>query len=315
MALRAYIISPLASDSALTECQSTGQMMKTKKPYSTLPHVESFIEWLATQLDAKAQLNHTYQDRRTGAMWSCNSLYDAYSAYSWNHPGNERLAYHPGSSSMSNDIALESLRADLNAAGTSDAKMLQATLDVMAWGGVSARNSNWLKENQTGLALMVTSVTAALAKNDPSAPILNSNALRFNSGMTKVYSLLCENFVIYDSRVAAALGMLVVRYCRAKGLETVPAALNFPWAAAKEAANATSPKCRNPSTGTLQFSRLRSGAHHARWNLHASWVLSQSLKHRLSSSSPFHNGKTSAQALRDLEMALFSIGYDLGKLS
>lgn len=288
--------------------------MKTKKPYSTLPHVDSFIEWLAAQLDAKAQLNHAYLDRRTGAAWTCSNLYDAYAAYSWNHPGNKRLAYNPGSSSSSNDNALEALRADLIAAGTNDAKMLQAMMDVMAWGGVSARNESWLKKNQVGLALMVNTVAVALAKNDPNSPTVTSKALRFNSGMTKVYSLLCENFVIYDSRVAAALGMLVVRYCRAKGLDYVPSALNFPWAAAKESATTTSPKCRNPSTGAFQFSRLRSGSHHARWNMHASWVLSQAVNHHLSSNSPFRKDKTSAQALRDLEKALFSIGYDLGQL-
>lgn len=290
-------------------------MMKTKQAYATLPHVASFIEWLAGQLDADTSFQHSYTNRRTGAEWACTSLYDAYASYVWNHPGNKRLAYHPGSSSISNDNALAALRQDLIAAGVDDEKMHEATVDIMAWGGVSARNATWLTENKIGLGRMVTSVAAALAKNDPDDLVLKSKALRFNSGMTKVYSLLCDNFVIYDSRVAAALGMLVVRYCKAKGLQRVPAALKFPWAAAKESESTIAPKRRNPSTGTLEFTRLRSGAHHARWNMNASWVLSQAAKHPLAANSPFCVGKPLAATLRDIEKALFSIGYDLGELS
>lgn len=285
--------------------------MKTKQVYASLPHVQQFINWLASQLDSPTLLKHEYIDRRTGAKWSCDSLYGAYTAYAWNHPGNARLTFNPGVTSASNDNALDALRADLMAAGDSDAKVLQATLDIMAWGGVTARNGEWLKANKDGLARMVNDVAAALVKKDPDAPILRDKSLRFNSGMTKVYSLLCPDFVIYDSRVAAAMGLLVVKYCQSNGLTTVPPALNFPWAAAKESEKATAPKRRNPSTGTLQFKRLRSGSHHARWNMSASWVLSQLAQHPLCSASPFRQGKTPEQTLRSIEKGFFSLGYDL----
>lgn len=289
--------------------------MKSKQAYATLPHVPEFIGWLATHLDSTTLFKHEYVDRRTGAKWSCDSLYGAYAAYAWNHPGNKRLAYNPGSCSVSNDKALDALRADLITAGTNDSKVLQSTRDIMAWGGVTARNAKWLEQNEVGLGRMIHDVAAALVKKDPDHPLLKSKALRFNSGMTKVYSLLCPDFVIYDSRVAAAMGMLVVRYCQFKGLSTVPAALNFPWAAAKEAETAVAPKRRNPNTGTLQFKRLRSGSHHARWNMRASWVLSQVARHPLCSNSPLRIGKTHAQTLRNIEKSLFSIGYDLSNFA
>lgn len=88
--------------------------------------------------------------------------------------------------------------------------------------------------------------------------------------MTKVYSLICESLVIYDSRVAAALGWIVVKYCQAMGLRQVPTELRFPWAPAKSAPGASNPKQRNPSAGSLIFPTLRAGALHAEWNLKAS---------------------------------------------
>ncbi|MFK8328616.1 hypothetical protein M2D63_001175 [Pseudomonas sp. BJa5] len=286
--------------------------MKTRQAHATLPHVPEFIGWLATELDSRTLFKHQYVDRRSGAKWSCESLYDAYRGYAWNHPGNARLSFNPGASADSNAHALEALRQDLQAAGSDDERVLQGALDVMAWGGVSAHNAQWLKANKVGLGRMVQDVKAALIKKDPDAPILRSNTLRFNSGMTKIYSLVCPEFVIYDSRVAAGLGRLVVQYCKAKGLTRVPEGLNFPWAAAKEGENSTDPKNRNPSTGTLQFKRLRSGSHHARWNMNASWVLSQVASHARCAASPFRTGVTPAQTLRAIEQALFMIGYDLG---
>ena len=289
--------------------------MKTENAYASLPHVPEFIGWLATELDSKILFKHEYIDRRNKTKWSCNSLYEAYQLYSWNHPGNTRLSFNPGTSAVSNANALEALRRDLLAAGRDDGLILQGALDVMAWGGVTARNKAWLEANKVGLGEMVHEVKTALITKDPHAPVLRSEALRFNSGMTKIYSLVCPDFVIYDSRVAAGLGMLVVQYCKAKGLIKVPAELNFPWAAAKEAGQSSTPKNRNPSTGSLRFKRLRSGAHHARWNMNASWVLSQVASHPLSAQSQFRSGATPEQTLRAIEQALFMVGYDLGPVA
>lgn len=289
--------------------------MTIRTAYAGLPHVHGFIDWLASELDSQTLFKHQYIDRRSGVRWSCASLHEAYLGYAWNHPGNQRLGFNPGTTAQSNDDALAALRGDLLAAGDDDERMLRATRDVMAWGGVSARNGKWLESNKDGLARKVQQVRTALLAKDPQAAVLRAGSLRFNSGMTKVYSLLCPDFVIYDSRVAAGLGLLVVRYCMAKGLNQVPEGLNFPWAGAKEGENTTEPKNRNPSVGGLRFKRLRSGGHHARWNMNASWVLSQVAAHVACAESPLRAGKTPAQTLRALEQALFMVGYDLGEVT
>lgn len=283
-----------------------------RQTYLALPHVSQFIDWLAAELDSQWRFTHEYVDRRTGAQWSCNSLFDAFRHYRWNHPGNSRLAFNPGHCAMSNALALAALRNDLEHIHGDDQRALDATLDVMSWGGVSAGNARWLKANKQDLAGLLEAVQTAMDVGDELSPVLCSKHLRFNSGMTKVYSLLCKNFVIYDSRVAAALGWLIVKYCQSQGLSNVPNALCFPWAAAKEAPNAAAPKRRNPSVGNFQFKGLRSGTHHAFWNLRANGILSAVLAHPAAKGSAFLSLASPHEPLRALEAALFMIGYDLG---
>lgn len=157
---------------------------------------------------------------------------------------------------------------------------------------------------------MIEQVAEVLRHGDLDSPKFFSD-LRFNAGMTKVYSLICESFIIYDSRVAAAMGWLVMKYCCDRKLTSLPDGLRFPWAPAKEAQNTVAPKNRDPSLECdFKFPRLRRGHHHALWNMRASWVLSEALAHPSARASRFHEGF--GNPLRKLEMGLFMIGYDLG---
>jgi hypothetical protein len=284
----------------------------SRQTYLALPHVPAFIQWLAAELDSTTGFKHQYVDRRSRARWTCDSLHDAFINYRWNHPGNTRLTFSAGHCALSNGLALSTLRKDLQAVAGDDNRALAAALDVMKWGGVSAGNANWLNANKAGLASLLSVVKNAMDAGNLGAPVLQGKQLRFNSGMTKVYSLLCANFVIYDSRVAAALGWLVVKYCQAHGISKVPEALCFPWAAAKEGANSALPKRRNPGIRSLEFKRLRSGTHHAHWNLRANWLLTAVLAHPAAATSAFHTVVAPNDPLRAFEAALFMIGYDLG---
>lgn len=284
-----------------------------RQSYLAVTHVAGFIDWLAAELESDSLFRHHYVQRRGSQSWQCDSLFNAFERYRWNHPGNERLGYAAGDCPRSNGLALEALRLDLLAAQGDDGRALQGSQDVMAWGGVTARNNQWLEANGKGLANTLWQVKAALDAGDPQAPVLRAKGLRFNSGMTKIYSLICDDFLIYDSRVAAALGWLVVKYCEAKKLGWVPPELGFPWAAAKEASSTTAPKRRNPGSGPWQFKRLRAGHHHALWNLRASWLLSAVLAHPAASDSRFNRVTGPVTPLRALEAACFMIGYDLGK--
>ncbi|MCU0071259.1 hypothetical protein N8H71_06645 [Pseudomonas koreensis] len=274
-----------------------------------LHSVSDFIDWFASHLDHASLFAHSYIDRRADSTLKFSTLFDACERYHWKHKG--AFAAPAGSCLQSNDVALNSLRNALQRGINSgnDSQTLEASIEVMAWGGVQAGNVRWLAANAKGLAQTIASVCAALASDNLSHPLLNGHQpLRFNAGMTKVYSLLVNDFIIYDSRVAAALGWIVVKYCQDRKLSAVPRELAFPWAPAKEGATARLPKNRDPGLGNYHFPRLISGELHAIWNLKAGWILAEVLAGAAHNS--FEN-TSSVPALRQLEAALFMIGYDL----
>jgi hypothetical protein len=98
-------------------------------------------------------IRHQYLDRRSGQYWQCDSLFGAYQAYAWNHPGNAHLGFKPGVSAASNARALGALRQDLLAAGSDDERMLLAAVDVMAWGVSRHATPHGLRTTGRGLAV------------------------------------------------------------------------------------------------------------------------------------------------------------------
>jgi len=70
---------------------------------------------------------------------------------------------------------------------------------------LAGRKSSWIGSHGRAGAEI-------LRDGDLDSPKFKRN-LRVNAGMSKVYSLICESFIIYDSRVVAALGWLVMKYC------------------------------------------------------------------------------------------------------
>ena len=292
-----------------------------KENYLSKEVVKNFVQWMAHRLDSEI-FSHKYTNRKTGIYWACGSLFEAYQNYNWTHSGIDAApgfeAVQRGITFDSNNAALQSLQTALKKAMNAknheeaDRLLAEACKRVMAWGGVRAGNVNWLSANQNGLKKTLLEVSQAIDESNLEAEALNHPKLRFNAGMTKVYSLLCKNFIIYDSRVAAALGWIVVKYCQEKNIGSVPPELAFPWAPAKEGSNAVNPKRRNPSCGNLNFPRLKSSFNHAKWNMKASWLLDSILRHQNAFNSGFNNLTSQQLRLRGLEAALFMIGYDLG---
>ncbi len=280
-----------------------------RSTYLATPVVQHFAQWMAGHLDSTL-FQHSYTNRLTQQRWTCQSLADAYRQYRWPHPSISLLDVDKGHTAASNAVALQALQQQLQGAlgaDLDDDMACQAAIEVMIWGGVQAHNVDWLIEHRQGLAALLAAVRDVIDQDDLDAAVLLSPGLRFNAGMTKVYSLICRDAIIYDSRVAAALGWAVVKYCALHGLSSVPAELAFPWAPAKEG-NSAVPKNRNPGQGALVFPRLKAGTLHAQWNLRASWLLRGVLNSQVAANHEF----ASADGLRKLEAALFMLGYDLG---
>lgn len=277
--------------------------------YLKTASVNDFIDWLANNLHHKSLFAHSYFDRSRKETVVFAGLKDACEKYYWKHRGT--FGAPAGVNLDSSHEALSALRGALQGAikSADGTATLKTSTEVMAWGGVRAGNVRWLTAQSTRLTEILKITAAALASDDLAHPLLASRGqLRFNAGMTKIYSLLVDDFIIYDSRVAAALGWIVVKYCQCRNLSAVPGELAFPWAPAKEGGNAKAPKNRNPRTGSYHFPCLIAGEHHALWNLRASWILAQVLTRAPASA---FNHDAAIPRLRCLEAALFMIGYDL----
>jgi len=138
----------------------------------------------------------------------------------------------------------------------------------------------------------------------------NLRDLRSNAGLTKVYSLALKDFIIYDSRVAAALAWLVNSWCSNKQ-QLPPEHLRF----ACMKANAKDPlsKPRSPNTDIFPYftasGKIENHLKHATWNLRANWVLRESLD--LVIKGQKNKSHAAFQSVRDVEAALFMIGDNL----
>lgn len=259
---------------------------------------------MAQQLGDDSVRRHGYARPRLGPL-SFSNLADAFAKYEWPFAfeGTDGK-YYRGRTFEESAAVLDGLQQRLRDA-SDDGAVVNAAVDVVRWGGVAPRNDEWLRANQTGLARRFRDVVTAFEQSGDDLRCVPD--LRFNAGMTKVYSLLIDGFIIYDSRVAGALAWFVVQWMQDTKQNIIPDALRFPCMVAKAAPGPGRQKIRNPSPGRTGFPLLGVRPYvHAQWNQRASWIIEAALQ--AADSSTF---TPDAAGSRKLEAALFMWGYDL----
>lgn len=282
-----------------------------KLDYQRCKSVQEFAAWMAQKLRDDSVMPHRYTLARTGEDVAFSNLVGAFHSYYW--PFREKPGDQARHTFAENAAALGGMRDRLRAAlaaGDKDA-VLAECLGVMYWGGVSNGNDPWLRANADSLVDQLRATSALLSGDHDNQFASLKMRLRFNAGMTKVYSLINDGFIIYDSRVAAALAWLVLTWIYETKPGEFPEELMFACMSPKEAINATIKKCRNPGDGAFIFGAMNNNhKRHAQWNMRANWLLELVLAGVPAGSSPFGGG---ADAPRKLESALFMWGYDLSQ--
>jgi hypothetical protein len=282
-----------------------------KAAYLCQPDVVAFTTWFGSILTTPLPVHRLLMPARPPITF--NGLADALHQYYWAFKFKEPSSglSHAGSNFAQSAAALTILASGLNAAlppsPSSDSQICGWAVAVMEWGGVSNGNVKWLKARQVGLAAHVSATRRLLSANDDDMVTLNAGISRFNAGMTKVYSLIVDGFIIYDSRVAGALAWFVLKWAQEKKLMAVPESLALRCLPAKEALDTNNPKLRNPSYEKYQFKWINRPAQHAHWNMRASWLLSAAIAAAGKQTHAFGG----SNGLRALEAALFMWGYDL----
>lgn len=272
-----------------------------KNEYINDTHVNRFINWIKPKLNNN--FRHEYLNSSSKRLWFCNSIYNACENYNWNE----------NSFTETNQI-LNSLKDELNQSiiNGNNKEVQLACLKVLHWGGVL--NTNWdhiINNNQLILSLET-------AKNILNPNTFNlkspSNQIILNSGFTKIYSLIIDDFIIYDSRVSAALCHLIKLYLIENRENKIPDSLKFRFEEGRKG------ESRNPNSKSLpfKFSKIRRYKQVEKKrindytdfqinNIRASWLLKEILERTESNFTEIEL----SNRLRSLEAALFMIGYSI----
>ena len=283
-----------------------------KFEYLSLEHAVKFTHWLSAHIFDDT-FHHSWTNRKTGELKEFSSLFDAFKKYEWRFKNLDKIEIKKGKTFIENEIALNKIQYSLNKAIEDNNQHMTHELccDIMQWGGVQYGNVKWLNINKNELLEILNRTKLAFMKDNLADQNINSNQLRFNAGMTKIYSLIVPNFIIYDSRVAAGLAWAALKYSASSGLKEIPEEIKFPVTNSKESKTAKHKKIRKPSENPEYFPTLRPGSFHAKWNMKANWILEKTT-HSLN--TEFLKSKKITNPMRALESAFFMIGYDLSRI-
>jgi hypothetical protein len=285
--------------------------------YLQQPEIASFSAWFAEILSGKpiafsvkahanydtlhsALLDYKWPNKRVDGLAADDTGYQ--------YPSVNTLAAN--SSLADNTKVIETIQSELKAAynqGEQSANALAgAVAAVLHWGGVYTTisrngkkhgNKAWLATNRHQLHAILKAVITDYALGEDRSGIQD---LRFNAGMTKVYALLIDHFIIYDSRVAAALAWLALKWwtSQEKPESDLPGLIRFGCMDGRGKLKG----CRNPHPKLFPLIASKPEEHYM-WNVRSNWLLLNALQTAGPESKFTH--------LREVEAALFQIGYKI----
>jgi hypothetical protein len=203
------------------------------------------------------------------------------------------------------------LRNSLNGC-VRDADVFLEAIKILTWGDTFRGSVSWLthhhERGQLGNSVQKAREVLQGDTWDPESMPFSDDirGIQMDSGLTKVFSLASMHSpglvpsVIYDSRVAAALGLMSRHALSETDRAAVPPELSFVQMPSTTKDDA---KRRNASGGEYHFPRKTKGAKsagHACSNLLANWIIDQLVR-------DFEGRWTH----REMEASLFMIGYSL----
>ena len=293
---------------------------ETKNDFINLSN--DFIDWMVTRLcNNDGQLHswissgnwHIGLNREQ--VWECTDLFDAYEKYYWgthNPINNERISSYNESASI-----LENLSGNLHEslANNNNDTLTHCNM-VLKWGGVynysNIATTIRSKIPETLVPEYLNQCKNALnnitqLNNNPITVTINNHEydLQLDSGTTKIFSLIANEFIMYDSRVGAALAMLVKKWALEER-EEIPDALKFSWQGNLN----RNPNINDDCVRNNIFPNFAGTQSRISYNIAANWLCKEILVRgkKQYPDSCFYQLEENKQ-LRGLEAALFMIGY------
>jgi hypothetical protein len=286
---------------------SKNNISMTENDFLSSAPARGFLSWIERKLDGPEAFVHQFRIKKTRTDWNCDSIYNAYENYVWTFHFRDPKNGTPisGSSFAECEQVLDGLSATLRQSIlASDAVLCARTCcAILSWGGVLIRNDACVAAIGDGICEYLQKVRTRLQKDLCSGEYY-FDGMKMNSGFTKIYSLCADDFIIYDGRLGAALGLLSRLYCEENGLSAIPEELLFSWGRGKGG----DPRRRDPSRGIYVYPELgANGKRHLENNIRANWLIKEITR---TTASRF--GKLEPHSrMRALESALFMIGYQV----
>ena len=299
-----------------------------------LNDVSPFIDWLTTTVyNNSDEILHewTSSGHRTigipkGEKWCCSSLWDAYNKYYWGSLDPNEPTNHPKhriTSISDTEHCLERLSDQLksNLSGDETINLSSTCEKVLIWGGVGRnkhiashlRYSLTCEEDRrsylNACANLLTSEMKELTGIGEISIGGIAHPVQIDSGTTKIFSLIVPNFIIYDSRVGAALGILIAKWARVKNISEIPGALHFPWGSGSKTTNRNANELL--SSHKPVFPRMPRGSARLGFNIKASWICEQLAANIASLSTDKFSLMPTPKRIRAIEAALFMLGYSI----
>jgi hypothetical protein len=191
-----------------------------------------------------------------------------------------------------------------------DVELVQKSAIVMlAWGGVLNKNQERLAEMGDGICDYFSRAREIL--NLSETRLSNHEGIIINAGFTKLYSLILDDFIMYDSRVGAALGLMGRLFAEDKGLVSIPPAIEFSFGSGRVSGEQHRDR-RDPSHGRYRFPRFNGNSKlHLNDNIKASWLLKSVADNTASRFALLPQEGLLDERLTAIQAALFMIGYDV----
>lgn len=252
---------------------------------------------------------------KRGTYWECNSIFNAYEKYYWKSkcPSSGKVV----TSFAETEVILlnlsKRLRNCLSNKDLSSDSLASVCKDILIWGGVYTKKhvaAKLRKLDEESLLVYLNQVMTVLNDNGLNSDFMTDvdmrNLIEIDSGTTKIYSLMLNNFAIYDSRVGCALGLLVNKFVKEKKYQAVPDLLRFSWGGDKTRRNPNDLNSKVfPEFNNKDFPNIR-----MKHNIEASWLI-EYVGENINQNSGFFKLNV-ASRLRAIEAALFMIGYGVG---
>jgi len=228
-----------------------------KEQYLSSQAVNEFIYWVETILDTPKSFVHAYYHEKNKKEYEFENLFSAYEKYDWVWKYTiEELSYFLMKSITESD----------------ESACKNACYMIFEWGGVTNKgNKKRITNLSPNACAYLLAVQKRLAMDLPSHEYFSSEIqINMTSGFSKIYSACVKDFMIYDSRVGAALGLLVRTFCIQNNLPNIPCELQFAWI------NGRGKQIRNPNYGGYEFPKLRidKEGEYLENNIKANWLMS-----------------------------------------